>query len=40
MENLMTCPRCKFNVDVSYFGLNRTQKPYKTCDNCSNKKRT
>ena len=42
MENLMKCSRCKSNIDVDYFGLNRTNKPYKTCDNCRNtkKKRT
>ena len=38
MENLMTCSRCKHNVDVYYFGLNRKKKPYKTCDNCRNQK--
>ena len=40
MENLMTCSRCKSNVDVSHFGLNRNNKSYKTCDNCRNKQRT
>ena len=34
MENLRQCSRCKSNIDISYFGLNRKKEPYKTCDNC------
>ena len=37
MDKLMTCSQCKYNLDVFYFGLNRQQKQYKTCDNCINK---
>ena len=39
MENLRQCSRCKSNIDISYFGLNRKREPYKTCDNCRNKKK-
>ena len=39
MENLRQCSRCKSNIDISYFGLNRKKEPYKTCDNCRNKKK-
>ena len=39
MENLRQCSRCKSNIDISYFGLNRKKEPYKTCDNCRNKGR-
>ena len=36
MANLMKCSRCKSEIDISYFGMNRTKEPYKTCDNCRN----
>ena len=39
MENLRQCSRCKSNIEISYFGLNRKSEPYKTCDNCRNKKK-
>ena len=39
MENLKKCSRCKSNIDISYFGLNRKKEPYKTCDNCRSKKK-
>ena len=39
MENLRQCSRCKSNMDISYFGLNRKKEPYKTCDNCRDKGR-
>ena len=39
MENLRQCSRCKSNIDISYFGLNRKKEPYKTCDNCRDKGR-
>ena len=37
MANLRKCPRCKSEIDISYFGMNRKKEPYKTCDNCRNK---
>ena len=37
MANLMKCSRCKSEIDISYFGMNRTKEPYKTCGNCRNK---
>ena len=39
MANLQKCSRCKSEVDVSFFGLNRKKQPYKTCDNCRTKSR-
>ena len=39
MSNLRTCARCKSNIDVSYFSLNRKKQLYKTCDNCRNPKK-
>ena len=37
MTELRKCSRCKSEIDISYFGMNRKNKPYKTCDNCRNK---
>ena len=37
MANLKKCSRCKSEIDISYFGMNRKKEPYKTCDNCRNK---
>ena len=37
MANLRECTRCKSTIDISYFGMNRKNEPYKTCDNCRNK---
>ena len=37
MANLQKCSRCKSEVDVSFFGLNRKKQPYKTCVNCRSK---
>ena len=34
MANLQTCSRCKSEVDMPYFGLNRNTQPYYTCDTC------
>ena len=31
---LQTCSRCKSEIDISYFGMDRKKEPYKTCDNC------
>ena len=36
MANLRKCSRCKSEIDISYFGMNRKKEPYKTCDNCRN----
>ena len=36
MANLQKCSRCKSEVDISYFGLNRKPQPYKTCETCRN----
>ena len=38
MANLQKCSRCKSEIDISYFGLNRKKQPYKTCVNCRSKK--
>jgi hypothetical protein len=38
MANLQQCSRCKSTIDISFFGLNRKKVPYKTCDNCRNKR--
>ena len=40
MANLQICSRCKSEVDVSFFGLNRKKQPYKTCVNCRSKAMT
>ena len=37
MANLRKCSRCKSEIDISYFGMNRKKEPYKTCDNCRKK---
>ena len=37
MTELRKCSRCKSEIDISYFGMNRKKEPYKTCDNCRNK---
>ena len=37
MANLKTCSRCKSEIDISYFGINRKKEPYKTCVNCRSK---
>ena len=40
MANLRKCSRCKSEIDISYFGMNRKKEPYKTCDNCRKQHRT
>ena len=40
MANLQKCSRCKSEVDISYFGLNRKKQPYKTCEKCRSMKKT
>ena len=40
MANLQICSRCKSEVDISFFGLNRKKQPYKTCVNCRSKAMT
>ena len=37
MANLQRCSRCRSEIDISFFGLNRKKLPYKTCDNCRSK---
>ena len=37
MANLQKCSRCKSEIDISYFGLNRKKQPYTTCVNCRSK---
>ena len=39
MANLRKCSRCKSEIDISYFGMSRKKEPYKTCDNCRDKKK-
>ena len=34
MPNLQKCSRCRSTIDISYFGLNRKNEPFKTCVNC------
>ena len=36
MANLKRCSRCKSEIDISLFGVNRKMEPYKTCINCKN----
>ena len=33
----MGCSRCKSEIDISFFGLDRKKQPYKTCDTCRSK---
>ena len=40
MANLRKCSRCKSEIDISYFGMNRKKEPYKTCENCRKKSST
>ena len=40
MANLQTRSRCKSEVEISFFGLNRKMQPYKTCVNCRSKAMT
>ncbi len=40
MTNLQKCTRCKSEIDISYFGINRKKQPYKTCVNCRSKPKT
>ena len=37
MTELRKCSRCKSEIELNYFGINRKGEPYKTCDNCRNK---
>jgi len=39
MANLRKCSRCKSEIDISYFGMNRKKEPYKTCDTCRSKRK-
>ena len=37
MTELRKCSRCRSEIELTYFGINRKGEPYKTCDNCRNK---
>ena len=37
MSELRKCSRCRSEIELKYFGINRKGEPYKTCDNCRNK---
>lgn len=37
MTDKKKCSRCKLEIDVSFFGVNKKKEQYKTCDNCRNK---
>ena len=37
MAELRKCSRCRSEIELKYFGINRKGEPYKTCDNCRNK---
>lgn len=39
MTELKKCSRCRSEIELKYFGINRKGEPYKTCDNCRNKKK-
>jgi hypothetical protein len=39
MTELKKCSRCRSEIELRYFGTNRKGEPYKTCDNCRNKKK-
>ena len=39
MSNLRMCSRCKSNIDVSHFSMNRKKQLYKTCNSCRNPKK-
>ena len=39
MTELRKCSRCRSEIKITYSGINRKGEPYKTCDNCKNKKK-
>jgi hypothetical protein len=39
MTEVKKCSRCRSEIELKYFGINRKGEPYKTCDNCRNKKK-
>ena len=38
MANLQKCSKCKSDQELKYFSINKKGQPYKTCDNCRNKR--
>ena len=36
MTELRKCSRCRSEIKITYFGINRKGEPYKTCDKCRN----
>jgi DNA polymerase III epsilon subunit-like protein len=38
MANVKQCSRCKSNIDISYFSINRKKEYYKTCNRCRSKR--
>lgn len=38
MANLQKCSKCKSEQELKYFSINKKGQPYKTCDNCRNKR--
>ena len=39
MTELRKCSRCRSEIKIIYFGINRKGEPYKTCDTCRHKKK-
>ena len=39
MTELRKCSRCRSEIKITYFGINRKGEPYTTCDTCRNKKK-
>ena len=39
MAELRKCSRCRSEIKITYFGINRKGEPDKTCDTCRNKKK-
>jgi len=39
MAELRKCSRCRSEIKITFFGINRKGEPYKTCDTCRNKKK-
>ena len=37
MAELKKCSRCRSEIELKYFGINRKGEPYKTCETCRNK---
>ena len=39
MAELRKCSRCRSDIELKYFGINRKGEPSKTCDTCITKKK-